>query len=508
MSMAKKAARHVTVLMASRSLGMLIGIGTLLCYTRVFKPIELALIPIQQILGQLCYMVSNLGLSLYVQRKMPQLSASDPISAKELGRAFTAVMGVGVLACGFVIWLLSYHIAATFLKDPTRAVEIKLLIPAIVFLCWNQVILQVLRGRMLFVDISIYSIAVQIIHLPIVAGLYVWLGREAMILGLAVGAGLGSIFMSWRLRENMFGKISWAAFCRFVKDALPFYGEGYVGYLVAFADQWIIGLLMSPVELAIYYVPKTLITKLSALTDELHSVVLANISVIGSRGMRVAKHAFEKIRRLYVYIFVPLCGVLVSTSFFVIDLLGGPKYHAGAIPFAILSISLIVMGLYAPHSLGVMALADPKKRFFVVFTQSVMMLTALIPLAWVFRLNGVASAVVVARITGGIVSAHFLSKLFRFSWDRHATGVVAAPCVLLLIICGGGQLLFYHRLIVPLYLAAGLVIYGYFFTRRMSEDDVQTIEALLPSRMRWVVAIARRCRPSIKTREFSEMRHN
>jgi len=232
------------------------------------------------------------------------------------------------------------------------------------------------------------------------------------------------------------------------------------------------------------------------LMDGLDDVVLATFSATSSRGIEAISKVFEIVRRLFTYLYVPLCLFFASASFFLIDLLGGPEYQAGTIPLVLLCILLLVRGLFGPHAMGVMTLVTPRARFAVILLQGITALVAMIPLMYLFGLSGVPAARVIAGIIGGLVSSCILRRLFSFSFDRHVIRVLLLPSLLLLIICLGGQLLFYHRLVVPLYLAMGLAAYAYFFVRLITDSDVKTMDTLLPSRLAWVPTLIRRWRPA------------
>jgi len=494
MSKARKAAQHTIVLTASRLLCMLIGIVSVYFYTRVLEPFDLALIPVSAMLSLACYTISNMGLGLYVQRKMPAVNETDPVTAMLMGRAMIAVMIVPLAICCLVVFVASGVIADWLLKDRQAGNLIILMIPVAVATSWQWAAVQIMRGRSLFVELSIFRLVAQIIHPAAVIVLYLWFGSTGLIVGLIIGNAVPTVLATWVIRDYVFGRVDWKYTIGLLSKSWPFYGEGYGGYLTSFTDQWVIGLLLGPWALATYYVPKTLFTRLSTLSDAVHTVAMANLSAIGSHGLDAVKSAFERVRRVYVFIFVPACAALLGASFFLVDVLAGPKAPGGVIPFAILCIALLVTVLYMPHSIGIMTWTAPKKRLIVVLVQGLVILGAAIPLTWIWGLAGTAGALVVGKAAAGILSSRMLGKLFPFSVDWSAIFAVILPSVVLLAICEVAQVLSYHRLTVPLYLAVGLAAYVYLFMQRIPEQDIRMTENILPSRLGWIVALARRCR--------------
>lgn len=496
MSLAKTATRQATFLVISRMLGIFIGIGSILCYTRLFDKLDLALLPIVMMFSGLIYGIFNFGTGLYVQRRMPEINKKLPDEAKQLGRIFAMSILLGIVISGITIWLLSEAIAKVLLKDQSRSHEIILLIPAILFACWNMVIVQIMRGRSLFVEISIYSFVFQVINLPIVIILFLLFGTKGMIIGLAVANSLCSIVASCLYHDYLFGKIRFNSLVKYFKNAFPFYGEGYVGYLVAFADRWLIALFLGPSAMALYYVPRAMYDKLTVLFDAIIDVVLANMSTIGDYGQEAARQVFKKIQRLCVFVFLPFSLCAITMSFYVIDLIAGAEYHGGVVPFAILCLALLTTGVYVPHIVGVMTLAPPRNRFYVVAIQSVVLFLPMIILIKLFELNGISCSRVLARLSVGILSAFFLRKRFPLSVDLQAFRLMLLPCTLLVLIVVGLQLLFYNVFIVPVYFIFGFGVFAFCFIKKMSNDDLKLLESVLPGRLVNIVNMVRKFKRS------------
>lgn len=280
----------------------------------------------------------------------------------------------------------------------------------------------------------------------------------------------------------------------FIKESWPFYVEGFVNYPVSYADQWIIGIFLTPVDLAIYFIPRTMYDKLHSISNAFSSVMLTNMSQMVARGTDAAKDCFFMVRRLCFFVFTPMSVALLSTSFFIIDLLAGPKYHAGVIPFCIFILLFWVEGIITAYSLGVMTMAPPRARLYVVLIQSAVLLSVLPALCWFVKVNGVVLARVFSKVSSGIASRGYLRRLFDFSMDRDAIRAVLLPSAFLIIVSGGSQLFYYNRFVAPMYLALGLAFYGLMFLRNITEADMQAIEDIFPESLSWSVSIARRWR--------------
>lgn len=470
-------------LMASRGTGLVIGFLSVLIYTRVFELKDMAIISVLQMFSMLGCKVFSFGLDLYLQRKLPQMIQSGSKEVYDLSRTFTVVMMLGMSVFSLGIYFFSEQLAALLLDDSSRSTHIKLLIPAILSFGLYTITEQILRGIGAFIVISIYSFFVQIINLSaVLVGFYLY-KVNGMIIGLSVARFSCGIIVAAYLWKYMLGRFSVRNGLAFLKEALPYYGENCLGYLTSFADQWIIGLFMTPDALAIYYVPKTIISSLWVFVESISSVVLANMSRISGSGVKASLQAFLKIRRLSLYAFVPLFTCLATFSYYIIDLMAPPEYISSAAPFAILSIAVMIATVYSPHRVSVMALCQPAKRLYSSLAQSMTLMIGLFSFTGFFGIVGIALAYVFARMAVVVVSTYYLKQVFAFNVDKRAYLNLSIPLAVMVLVSLTGQLCCYNLFAVPCYAVIGILLYGIILLRLLAEDDIELLEAILPSKV-------------------------
>lgn len=508
MSIARTAARHTLILMATRVTGMVSALVSVVFYTRVLKQSDVALISVLGMLGSLSYLVSNMGLGLYLARQMPRLRVSEPEQAARLSHAFVAVTTGMLIVCSLAVVAGSKVLAGLLLEDDQTetvsasadAFHVALLAPAILALGFNSIVWQLMRGCSLFTQMGINTLLSQIIQPVSAIGSYLLFGTPGMLLGMAGANAVVALVGAVHVRHYLIGPVRWREILRYIRESWPFYAEDYAGYLVMFADQWLVGLLMTPSALATYYIPRTLCDRLFTLIESMNNVALANISTIAADGVTAVRHGFERLRRVYIYVLVPVCTALMIGSFWLIDLLGGPAYRAGAAPFMVLTLVLLVSGGFSPHSMCVMVLASPKKRLVSIILQSITLLATLVPFGWTLGLAGIAASRVAAKLAHGIYSVHLLRDIFSFRMDKQGLRTVLLPGALLAA-CGLLQILLYRQWIVPMYLAVGLLVYAVVFLRLASPEDIRLIESLVPKPGASLVRLLRGRERSAKAEE-------
>lgn len=482
-------------MVGSRLLGMGIGVVSLILYTRLLRPTDVALISVYAMLSSLVYMVSNLGLGLYVARQMPRLEVSDAASSRLLGHSYVLVVAVMSPLCCAALVIAARPLAALLLAEagaetPDLAVlrrQLLLLMPAILMGSWTNVVAVIMRGRSMFGWISLHGVVMQVLHPLLIVSLFIWLDTTGLLLGLVLANVLPNLMVSWLVRDYLVGPVSWRRLGSFLRDAWPYYAEDYASYFSLYADQWMVGILMRPADLAIYYVAKTMFDRLFTLMDAVNNVALASIATVASHGAEVVRSSFIKVRRAYAYMFSPLSAIMLASSFWIVDLLVGSEYRSAWKPFAVLCIAFFLTAIYSPHAIGVMVLASPKKRLIGVIFQSVALIAALLPLGWYFGLVGVAASRIVGRAVAGLYSAAIVRSILQYGWDRTALRALPPATFGLLGWLVLMQVLFYDPLVVPIYLALGFVGYVLSFARRTSPEDLRVLADMLPPSARRLV---------------------
>ena len=482
MSRAKKAVFHAIVLTASQIIGMLAGIVTLIVYARVMQKSELAVMPVFQMLAMLCCKLFGLGLDLDMQRKMPGMLEAQNQDARELSRSYSAIMQVGTVLFCLGIFIGSKPLAKMLLGGSDRSLEIVLLIPAIAVYSLFTIMEQILKGIGDFSRLSLYTVIMPFLNLPSTVLGYLFYGVYGLIVGLALPRILLCVFLAPSLFTYMIGRFSPRKTVRFLTDSFPYLVENYMGYAVSYADQWIISWFMSPEILAMYYIPKTIISRISSLMESINNITIANMSRIGSYGVQSAKEAFLKTRRVSIYAFTPLFLLLIAFSYYIIDLSAGKEYLEMAIPFALLGIASMITMIYAPHRVSVMTLCKPIHRLYSAASQGLVLLICLLILVKPFGIPGIAGSYIIGRVAVVSASTYFLKKLFSFTADYEAYQKLLLPSIMMISICLLGQWFYYNYWIVPGYAVVGFMAYLMLFLQSLSPADVRLFQTILPAK--------------------------
>lgn len=497
MSLARETARQSFVLAAARTAGIVTSLVSVVFFTRILSPKEMAVVPVLTILVELVFTVSNLGLGLSVARRLPAMLENDVAGALDLGGAFAwATCCGGVVGCGLMAMQAEW-IATLWLKDPSAGWWIRIGVLSILSGAVQRSTDFLLRGTSRFGLMSMVIIASQVLRIIVPIPLYFVAGMPGFLVGVALASLLPTIPAVWALREYFRHVPRWRAFRGHVRESVPFYLEGYVNYAVRFADQWLIGLFLQPVDLATYYVPRMFFDRAMNLVQSVRMVLLTTISRLSTAKTEVLARAFHRMQRAHLYLFGPCSlGFLVS-SYWIVDLLAGPRYREqAAAPFALLAVSFFVLASFSPQSLGLVVLGRPRQRLATVVVQAVAVVVCLPVLTYSLGLSGAALARIAGITAMELSSWWLLRRIIPMPIDRVAIRTLLLPAAVFAGIALGGQWLWYSRLTAPLFILAGALAFGALFVRRTEEEDMQTLASILPRRLSGLITFLERMRPA------------
>jgi len=494
---AREAASKTLVVMTSRALAMIVSLVGLYFYTRTMQKSEWATGLIVAFLGESYFCMSDLGLGLCLERRLPGILVKDRHEGLTLIGVFVVVMMVAAVLLALLLFLVREPLAEVLLKDREQGTVIAWGIPFAVSILWRNGLFCVMRGTNCYGRLSVLSLVTQVLFVAATVCGYKLLGVKGFVLGASAAYVVPCAYESWKLRRY-FGVVpTLASMVRYIRYSLSMFGERVVNFAYTFADQWIIGLILTPAALATYNVPRSFFDRFQSFIDGLWMVPTTLISREAARSQDAVLAALRRLRRLFTYVFVPLGIGLLASSYFIVDVLAGEKYRDATQPFAVLALHYLVLGLAAANAIiGISTVAEPRARLKTIISKNIVYVALLPVLAHMLSLNGVAGARLLATITEACVAAVLMRRILKVKWEWDALRAVATPALLMFAIIAGGQYFFYSRALAPVLLVLGAAVYLVLFFRFVAEEDLVFIENILPDRLQPLLAWGRRCRPA------------
>jgi len=493
--LARETTRNAILMIAARSASLVISIGSIYFFTRVLSKDEYAFWGVINLIAQTCIVFTDLGMGLATDRWLPGLNETHPENGRTLSRVYVycSLSAATVFCLGLIA--LARPVVDWMLEGKVGVVPVYLATPFILSLTAHQILGGILRGTRRFEALSWCIPVNQIVFTAAGILFYFPFGIGGFILGNGLGQLPALVYFSRPLWSYLGGVPTIREIKAQLKLAWPFHAERYLNFGLFFADQWLVAGKFSNQLKNAYNVPRTFFDRITTTLDGLTAVPLTALSAASGRGTETFTRGIVVMRRAVLYIFGFICVSLLAGSRFLMDILAGPKYAADAIwPFRIFTVMMFFTGAFMIQSQAVNAGGRPIYRLKSVIFQNIAYLLALALLTKPFGLYGVSIARVIGAVATGLAASYFLRKIVVVRPDWVAAKALLPGCMVLLAIALVGQHFYYSRLIAPLWLGVAGLSGAILVFRAIPDEDILTIEHILPRRLTPILEACRRLR--------------
>jgi O-antigen/teichoic acid export membrane protein len=361
----------------------------------------------------------SLGLLATCVQRLPGLVAEGRAGeAGRLVRTAVIVYLLGAAAVISVVCLFAETISRQVLKTPATAPQVR--VAAIAALCFGlyEASQLLLSSMQRFGRLGTYNIAAAIAQRTLSLALFLRFGMEGFLLGFAagslIGAAMGSTVFGRMLgREARGGQggagegpVAW------IRYSMPFYLDGFLRYLYMHADQVLVAVFLDPVDLSIYFLAKRFIQYCEVLVSSLVTPLGTRVSELRSGDPAGVARLYGLSLRLFVLLFIPLAVLLACLSPFLILVVGGQRYAAGALPLGLLFLSLPFFSIFSHLATFVWVLGVPLDRVRNNMVSMAAQAAAIVVLMPWLRLPGLALArsagFAAAMVVAGRMARHRL----------------------------------------------------------------------------------------------------
>ncbi|HEY3175645.1 MAG TPA: lipopolysaccharide biosynthesis protein [Candidatus Polarisedimenticolia bacterium] len=498
--------RSAASLLTSRLAVAGIGLAFLGVSARLLSVEEMAVFAVYNTLCGLLTVIGSLGLLTTCMRLLPGLLASGgPEGRGEAAGLLRLAVGVYVAGAGTVtavLWAAAGPLGELFLKSPRFTGDLR--VAALAALCFglyeaSQLLLSALQE---FGKVGRYNVAAALAQRTLSLGLFFLFGLKGYLAGFAIGslwgAGLGfhriAPFMRRVTAAPPAGAVGPAGPGRRLLYSLPFYADGYLRYFYMHADQILVGVLLPPSSLAVYFIAKRFIQYGQVLVSSLVDPLTTKVTEIRTVEPAALGRAFVDSRRYFVLLFVPLAAMLASMSPFLLAVVGGARYEEGVTPLALLILSLPLFALFSQTASFLYGLGSPTDRLVTNLVSTISQAAGMAAFMPGLGLAGLA----LARIAGFAIAAWFarvrLRRYLRPTLEVAGPGPPALLCVVpagamaLMILVPHG--LVGRPMLMPLYAvpAGALCLAGYLLWV-LTPEDRSALAGLVPGQGRMAASL-------------------
>ena len=485
MSRAERAIRDITKLYGAE---LAAGVFALVFSAWLFRNLpseELSLWPICIALAALVEVSASFGMGNLFVRLIPSLLQRN--QRAKVGALLRVGLAVNVLAALLIATLLllaTEQIASLLhLGGEVEISAVRMLAAAVLFTAIYKNLERALYAVQEFGKIAFIRLVFRVLRTPLSVGLYMLLGINGAVLALSfvpfVTAAMAVIWlwpyaMVWGYPHRAKHVIS---------QAIPFYGASLLNVGTSRLDYVIVGAFTTPTTLAGYYLARKLADYLRQLDMSAMEAIRPKLAEQRGEANEEREHAFTRCSRYLFLGMLPLHVGLAVTAGPIVALFAGDKYTAAGLILSVMALGLFVGTLTALYRAYVIVLA--RKWHLMLLDGSTGVVSIGLSVVLVLYLGGlgVALAQVAAFVVGILLASVLLKQVLVVRHDKHAIWAAVSGSVL---VASTGLIL--TPLIpgpwsIPIIVVGGTSIYFLALMRKLTQNDMDLVWRLMPSRL-------------------------
>lgn len=193
--------------------------------------------------------------------------------------------------------------------------------------------------------------------------------------------------------------------------------------MIAHADTFVIGRILSVDTLGVYYFARDLADLLNKVYSRIHPLLLPTFTLVqddkGALG-----DTMLKVGRLVCLVGLPFVGFCVVFAKPLLAVLYGDAYSQPALPFALLCVLSLVLMLTSILGHSYFAIGEPGVHRAAMLLRALVLLGCLYPFTKDFGLSGAAAAALLSGLCALWFDVGSACKRLFFTWDRYARSML------------------------------------------------------------------------------------
>lgn len=447
---------------------------------------ELAPLAAMAVIAELFRVVRSFGVPQSMLQRVPQSVAKDENdnAAWLIRRTMLITVGVSIPAVALA-WHLRDAISQAILKQPADAAQMFVILGfALMMSTYDALQLALLALQRFGRQSGAYVVTMGGQRILALVLLFVY-GIDGVLAGFLIGAIIGNVLCVFWLRDYLFGafKRTGDGFIRLWRYSIPYYGQEFARYIFHEADQFFVGLLLSPELLANYFIAKRIAHGLRMLIDSAADVMRPKMGELSAMGDDAVKEGFARASRFMSYLAMPVTLGIAAISGPLILFYAGAEYRdAGALALS-LSIAMLFYAYFSLYEVSLYMLGRPAHRFYADLCVAGATLVAFFIMVGPLRDMGIALALTAGFAFGLGMSVLMLRGIADLRIDRAALARTFRASGAMFIIWSLLTLrppeLWYY----PVVLIAGLILFVRLFAASMPSERVEEIRDALPTQL-------------------------
>lgn len=485
-----KGTRDVTKVLSGQIVCNVFSVFYFIILTIFLTPLELSVFPVMLTITGISIGITGLGLNPMCGRNVPELFAKGQTS--EAVGLIKASMGAQIILAFLVaaiVYFLSIPISHLFFKTADFNIVVKIIAFFIVISKITDLNNSFLKITQRFGKVSIISILDAVVIRFIALPTLFLFGIEVYLLIILGGSTILVLLQIFFLRDILFTKSARFSLRGLLKFSYPYLIGEWILVGSSYADNFFIGVFLTPEKLAAYYVAKRFFDYMVVYADSLISPFIPILSRLKTEGATSAENAFRKMSRYLSFLLIPSCFLIASISYPLLQIFGGGKYISSVPILVILSLAVILYGINWIYTANIFIYGEPIEPLKLYSFNSLTSLSITAILIALAETIGVAAARFLSLCGSIYYSRYSLRKLNNAQFDIRALIQALLVSIAMAGVVSGLQLFYYNIFLVPLYVLIGVFVFLTLFCRILTAEDIKLISGFLPLGFKGLIKI-------------------
>ncbi|MFD2245100.1 oligosaccharide flippase family protein [Pontibacter ruber] len=480
-----KALKDLAHQVSSNAIIRILGIVSVMIYTRYLVKEEIALIPFYIMMEKLSLIIFSLGILPTLVRDIPNMMEKNK---QELAKSYiiTSLFIVipGILLYSILCYSFSNWFSLYFFETRDYSFHIKLMAVGFFFggvnqsfgyVYWSLSRYQQESARMLFVGV-----------IRIVAGIIfvlLW-GAIGLIISYVISNFINFLIYTSNLKDVLFtSNFKLYPVKKLIKESIPFYLENFLIYFRAEGDQMFVAGILGPEAMAIYYIAKKPHDLLISFTHSLDKILTTSLAKIKD-DINLFNHKVNSIITLNSFILFPAIFIAIGLTPLLITVIAGEGYEAATIPSIALLVWLIIQVSWKT-ALGksLFILKSSMGRFKVTLIETISLFGLILALGNLVGLMGIVAARLLSTSLAGISAYHYIKDSVSINIDFKVITTLTMHCVILCVLLLLSQYFITSYLYLGLSFIFSMSVFLFLINRTISTDYYKVLNTVSPIRI-------------------------
>lgn len=477
-----KSLKDFSYLVSSNAFLKIMGIVSVMVFTRYLEKEEIALIPLFVMVETFSTQVFSFGVLHTLVREVPHLLNKNKVRDVHSYIANCLVIIVpGILLFSFLFYAFSDAIAYFFFAEYTFVPHLELMAVGVFFAGINKAFSYVYWCLSRFQQESKRMVLVGILRIATGITFVILWGAYGLIASYVLTSFINTIVYVYNLKDVLVIKsFSFYRLKNLIKESVPFYLEGYVVFFRAEGDQFFVASMLGPEAMAIYYIAKKPQEVLVSFFYSLDRVLTTSLAKLKAHKEQF-NNKINSIITLNNYLLFPLIFIAIGITPFLIEIVAGKGYEAAVVPSIVLLLWLLIQVSWKTVlGKSVFILKPGVVRLKVNFVETVSLLVMMVLLGNFFGLLGMVAGRVFAALVGGICCYYFVKNDISIHIDTKNTALLLLfnTCMSLLLL--GTQYFSSSNILFGLSFLLSLLLFLFLVNRTISGRFYEVVNSVSP----------------------------